>query len=101
VADAPNRLTPPYHPVDATGRQIDIGDVVRIVGVPDLNGMAQPYRDESSAVFRHLVGSYKRVEEFDEIGLVRSGFFQIRKGPLAGWHSIGIEPFLLKVKRSR
>ena len=100
MADAPSRLTQSYPPMDATGRQIEVGDVVRIVGVPDLSGMAQPYRDESLAVFRHLVGSYKRVTEFDETGHVWFTF-GIRKGPWAGWHSVGIEPFLLRVKRSR
>ena len=66
--------------------------------MPDLSGMASDYRAYSLAVFQHLVGTYKRVEEFDEYGQAWLRF-RIRKGPQSGHHSVGIEPYLLKVRR--
>jgi len=83
---------------DVTGRPVRVGDVVRIIGVPDLSGMSAEYRAGSLAVFQHLVGTYKQVEEFDEWGQAWLRF-TIRKGPSAGWHSVGIEPYLLRVRR--
>lgn len=83
---------------DVLGRAIRVGDIVRIVGVPDLSGMSDACRAESLPVFEHLVGSYKRVAEFDEYGnaWIR---FKIRKGPSAGHHAVGIEPYLLRLHR--
>ena len=83
---------------DVTGQPIRIGDLVRIIGVPDLSGMSAECRAESLPVFKHLVGTYKRVEEFDEFGQAWLRF-KIRNGPHAGSHSVGIEPYLLKVRR--
>jgi hypothetical protein len=83
---------------DVSGKRIHVGDRVRIVGVPDLSAMAPAARLESLPVFQYLVGKYKRVEEFDEYGFVWLTF-KIRKGPNAGYHSVGIEPYLLKVLR--
>ena len=85
---------------DVTGTQLRVGDVVRIVGVPDLTGMSPDCRNESLPVFRHLVGSYKRIIEFDEHGLAWLSF-RIRGGPQAGRHSVGIEPRLLRRRRAR
>ena len=85
---------------DATGECLKIGDTVRIIGVPDLSGMSPACRAESLPVFQHLVGKYKRVEEFDEHGLAWLRF-RIRKGSHAGLQSIGIEPWLLKRRRAR
>ena len=86
--------------VDREGQPINIGDIVRIVGVPDLSGMAPSVRGESIAVFNHLVGLYKRVDELDDYGNAWLRF-RILKGPNRGWHSVGIEPFLLRVQRIR
>ena len=83
---------------DVSGKRITVGDLVRIVGVPDLSGMSADCQAESLPVFEHLVGTYKRVEEFDEYGLAWLRF-KIRNGPHAGYHSVGIEPQLLKVRR--
>ena len=83
---------------DVTGEPISVGDTVRVIGVPDLSGMSEECRAESLAVFKHLVGTYKRVEEFDEFGQAWLRF-KIRKGPHSGWHSVGIEPYLLRVRR--
>lgn len=82
---------------DITGKPLEVGDVVRIIGAPDLNGMSAECRAESLPVFQHLVGRYKRIQEFDEHGLVWFRF-RIRKGSSAGLHSIGIEPWLLKMR---
>jgi hypothetical protein len=83
---------------DVTGKPIKVGDTVRVVGMPDLSGMSAECRAESLPVFRHLLGKYKRVEEFDEYGQAWLRF-TIRKGPHSGWHSVGIEPYLLRVRR--
>ena len=85
---------------DVTGKPIKIGDIVRIIGVPDLSGMSADCRAESEPVFLHLVGTYKQVEEFDEFGhaWVR---FRIRSGPHSGSHSVAIEHYLLRIRVSR
>jgi len=83
---------------DVAGERIRIGDIVRIIDVPDLSGMSEECRAESLPVFKHLVGTYKRVEEFDEYGQAWLRF-KIRNGPHAGYHSVGIEPYLLRVRR--
>jgi hypothetical protein len=85
---------------DATGERLNVGDTVRVTGVPDLSSMSSACRAESIPVFQHLVGKYKRVEEFNEHGLAWLRF-RIRKGPHAGLHSVGIEPWLLKIRRGR
>jgi len=83
---------------DATGKPIKVGDIVRIIGVPDLSGMSPACRAESLPVFKHLVGSYKRVYEFDESGCAWV-CFKIQKGASGGLHTVGIEPYLLRVRR--
>jgi hypothetical protein len=82
---------------DVTGVRIKVGDIVRIIGAPDLAGMSPECRAESLPVFEYLIGKYKRVEEFDEWGMAWLRF-KIRKGPHAGDHSVGIEPYLLRVR---
>jgi hypothetical protein len=84
---------------DVKGEPIKVGDIVRVVGAPDLHGMAPECRAESLPVFEYLVGKYKRVAEFDEFGQVWLRF-RIRKGPHAGYHSVGLEPHFLRVRRS-
>ena len=83
---------------DVTGRRIRIGDIVRVIGAPELSGMSPECRAESLPVFEHLVGKYKRVEELDQFGMAWLRF-KIRKGPHAGYHWVGIEPYLLRVRR--
>lgn len=85
---------------DVTGKPIKIGDVVRIIGVPDLSGMSAACRAESLPVFKHLVGKYKQVYEFDEYGFAWVSF-KIRQGSSAGFHTVGLEPHLLRVRRRR
>ncbi len=91
-----NRLSPK----DVTGKPIRIGDIVRVIGVPDLSGMSPDCRAESLSVFRHLLGKYKRVEEFDESGNAWLRF-TIRNGRHSGFHSVGIEPYLLRIRVAR
>jgi hypothetical protein len=85
---------------DAAGERLKVGDTVRVLGVPDLSGMSSACLAESLPVFQHLVGKYKRVREWDEHGLAWLQF-RIRKGPHAGLHSVGIEPWLLKRRQAR
>ena len=83
---------------DVAGEHVKVGDIVRVIGAPDLAGMSPECRAESLPVFEYLVGKYKRVEEFDEFGLAWLRF-KIRKGPHVGDHSVGIEPYLLRLRR--
>ena len=85
---------------DVAGERLQVGDVVRVIGVPDLSGMSAECRAESIPVFEHLVGTYKRIDEFDEYNMAWL-WFRIQKGPHAGYHSVGIEPYLLKARRKR
>ncbi|HEY6230498.1 MAG TPA: hypothetical protein VIW64_04490 [Pyrinomonadaceae bacterium] len=85
---------------DVTGALVAVGDIVRVVGLPDLAGMSPECRAESLPVFEHLLGKYKRVEEFDEFGMAWLRF-NIRKGPHSGYHSVGIEPHLLRRRATR
>ena len=87
-------------PIDATGRRIRIGDIVRIVGIPDLSGMHPSARAESLPVFKHLVGKYKRVAGFDRYGHAELSF-RIQRGRHQGYHSVWIEPDLVRVRRKR
>ena len=83
---------------DVAGERVKGGDIVRVIGAPDLAGMSPECRAESLPVFEHLIGKYKRVEEFDEFGMAWLRF-RIQKGPHAGYHSVAIEPSLLRVRR--
>lgn len=85
---------------DVTGKPIKVGDIVRIIGVPDLSGMSADCQAESAPVFRHLVGTYKQVREFDEFGHAWLSF-KIRGGPHSGDHSVAIEPYLLRIRVAR
>lgn len=89
-----------YPPVDRDGNTIRVGDTVRVVGVPELSGMAASVRGYSLGVYRHLLGKYKVVKAFDETGEICLRF-GIREGAYAGWHSVTIEPFLLRVRKSK
>lgn len=87
-------------PIDARGLPLRSGSRVRIVGVPNLSGMKQPDRRLSERVFRHILGTCKRVSGFDQYGCAEI-FFTIRRGPSRGLHSVAIEPFLLLVQSER
>jgi hypothetical protein len=85
--------------IDSLGKKIQIGDVVRVIGIPDLQEMHPSSRKESLPVFRYLVGKYKRVAGVEN-GLVEL-LFRIRKGKHKGLHFVWIEPELVRVKGTR
>ena len=87
-------------PFDVAGRRLKPGDTVRVVGAPELKGMSRAALRETRAAFHHLVGTYRKIDSFDRDGLAEI-FFRVRRGPLAGLHSVAIEPFLLRRKRER
>lgn len=91
----------PHAPLDRNGAPILVGDLVRIVGVPDLAGMSQEGLAESLPVFQHLVGKYKRVRGFDAYGCAELCFVMRHGDGERGWHSVWIEPFLLHVPQRR
>ena len=82
---------------DREGNSIQPGDVVRVVGVPDLTGMHPDARSLSSPVFHYLVGKYKRIVDFDRHGHAQLSF-RIPSGPYRGLHSVWIEPSLLRLR---
>jgi len=90
----------PLEPIDALGRKLKPGDMVRVIGVPELNGMSEAGLRESLSAFRHLVGTYRKIRRFDQHGFAEI-FFRVQRGPIAGWHGVTIEPFLLRRKRMR
>ena len=65
--------------IDATGQRLRKGDVVRVIGVPDLSLMDKSGHTECEPVFAHLVGTYKRVDAFDAYGCAELNFL-IRNG---------------------
>lgn len=91
----------PHKPADRNGTPIKIGDLVRIVGVPDLSGMSPACRAESLAVFRYLVGKYKRVRGFDQYGCAEFSFVMRQDNGERSWHSVWVEPFLLHIPQHR
>jgi hypothetical protein len=88
-----------HPPLDASGNRVRAGDMVRVIGVPDLSGMDPICEKETRLVFEHLIGKYKRIQDFDESGCAHLSF-RILKGQSKGRHSLWVEPFLLKVKQS-
>ena len=80
---------------DVDGRTVRKGDVVRVLGIPDLSGMRDPYRRETEAVFKHITGTRRKVYGFDQFGAAIL-VFGIRFGPHAGSHSVAIEPHLIR-----
>ncbi|MBN1515175.1 hypothetical protein JXA32_01265, partial [Candidatus Sumerlaeota bacterium] len=101
----PDEKTMKYHePIDATGRKLKPGDIVRIIGVPDFSSVSeeimQDHLQETLPIFQYLVGKYKKIVKFNEKGLAEIEF-RIRKGPHAGMHWIWIESCLLRARRSK
>jgi hypothetical protein len=87
-------------PIDARGRRIRKGDLVRVIGIPDLSTLHPEGRAETEPVFLHIRGTCKRIDEFNGHGLAEL-LFKVRAGPLAGWHSVAIEPNLLLRQNAR
>ena len=84
-------------PRDAARRRIRVGSIVRVIGVPSLAGMSPRAKSEVGAVFEHIRGQCKRVAGVDERGNIELSFF-IRRGKLAGRHSVAIAPNLVLVQ---
>ena len=97
LAGAPRISRPPC---DRDGRRLRVGDVVRIVGVPELSGMTEASRRDCLPVFRHLVGTYRTIAGFDALGFAEI-FLKIRTGEKQGMHWVTLEPYLLKRRQER
>ena len=95
-----NIRTKPYPPLDCTGTKLGVGDRVRVVGQPDLSGMAPASKRESEPVFARLVGTYRRISDFDEHGHAEL-VCELRGGPEAGLHWVWLEPWLVRKHRPR
>jgi len=80
---------------DCAGRKMHAGDLVRIVGLPDLSSMPAITLRESEPVFRYLKGKYKKILSFSQNGLAEIEV-RIRKGKLSGLHTVWLEPYLLR-----
>lgn len=91
----------PHKPFDRSGKPIKVGDIVRIVGVPDLSGMSPAGLTEALPAFQHLVGKYKRIRGFDECGCAEFSFVMRHSDGERGWHSVWVEPFLLHMPQHR
>lgn len=74
--------------------------MVRVVGVPDLTGMDRRARAECKPVFAYLLRKYRVVDGFDRDGRAELNVI-IRNGRHRGRHTVWIEPFLLRIRRSR
>ncbi|WP_457333565.1 hypothetical protein [Rhizobacter sp. P5_C2] len=85
---------------DRDGSVVVRGDLVRILAVPDLQGMREPYRQETQVVFEHIRGTVKRVKSVDDHGNGVLVFF-IRAGTHAGYHAVAIEGRHVRKARSR
>jgi hypothetical protein len=64
----------PLKPIDARGQRIRTGDIVRVIGVPDLNTMDKSARLESEPAFLHLRGTCKQVQGFNPYGFAVYSF---------------------------
>jgi hypothetical protein len=82
-------------PKDRTGRLLRPGDLVHIVGVPNLKGMSAQGIAESKPVFRYLTGKSVRIDSFNDFGMAWLNF-SIPAGKHKGWHGVAIETRLLE-----
>ena len=81
----------PLAPLDADGRDLAIGDWVRVIAVP-VSVSTMP--SESKEAFSKAVGHTFQIAEFDGYGFVEIDFW-----PKLGYDSIWLEPYL--VRRTR
>ncbi len=89
----------PHPPKDRSGRSLRKGNVVRIIGVPDLSRMHPESQAESLPVFQYLVGKYKPIDGFDKFGCAEINFKMYAKNEITR-HTVWIEPFLLHRRRT-
>ena len=83
------RRTPNRHSLtDTTGRDVRVGDWVRVISVPE--SISQMPRDTKQA-FSRAVGKTFQIEAFDELGCA-----ELDLSGKVGWDTIFIEPFCLQ-----
>ena len=82
-----------YPPVDDAGHDLRVGDWVRLVRLPDLNGMPPETHD----VFARALGKTFQIEAFDHYGHACLDLTM----KVARLHSIYVEPFLVHRTRRR
>lgn len=85
---------------DVGGQILSIGDEVVVIGEPDLSKWTGETGAFSQPVFSYLVGKRKRIAAFSEHGEAEI-FFRIRSGPLAGLHTVWLEPSLIRKVQKR
>lgn len=90
-----------HGPLDRNGHRLNVGDRVRVIGVPDLSGMSASGMVEALPVFQHIVGSYKRIRAFDQFGCAELCFAIRLSDGERTWHSVWIEPFLLHLPQPK
>lgn len=88
-----------YTHLDAEGRTLQVGDTVRVIGVPpDIQNWSDDQKAFSLPAFHHLVGKYKRIADFDEYGHAEIRF-RMKEADAWGDHTVWLEPRLLKLKQ--
>jgi len=80
-------------PFDQLGREIQVGDWVRLVFIPpDIANMPA----ETRSVFRKALGKTFKIEEFNEYGLAELDLHK----KLGEFHTIWVEPeYLIRFRR--
>lgn len=86
---------------DAARIPIQVGALIRVLGVPALRDRFAAGRAQSLPVFHLLVGAHLRVHAIDEDQRLVELFFRIAWGPHAGMHFVLLEPWLVKVRSRR
>lgn len=81
---SPRRARIRHSPIDVVGRDIRVGDWVRVVSVPE--SIARMHRDAKRA-FARAVGKTFQIEAFDELGCA-----ELDLTGKVGWDTIWIEP---------
>jgi len=92
------KASAPFPRLDRRAKALSVGQRVRVVGIPVLQGAL--LLRKSLPVFRQLVGTYRRISDFDETGCAEL-FVRLRKGPHRGLHFVWLEPDLLQLPLGR
>ncbi len=69
-------------------------------GLPDTSGWTASQKDFSLYVFTSLVGKYKKIRDFDELGLAELSF-RLKQGETWEYHTVWLEPYLLRLRQRR
>ncbi len=89
-----------YPAIDKEGRPLKVGDVVRVTGLPDTSSWTASQKDFSLYVFTSLVGKYKKIHDFDELGMAELTF-RLKQGDTWEYHTVWLEPYLLRLRQRR